>query len=721
MMNFDLLREELDSYYSTYDNGEQKLLPKLEKLIESCADASSYVKKTEMIEFLCRECDIHLFRHTPLFFEISSGRGRHTWGGLQSRVGTYLHDLNADKWLVPYGDELKKDREEGFWAGWNNPVGIDHHCPGYDNLLKYGLNGIIRDMENALENCDDTRKREYYTCVIRANRALISLAQRFSDEAKRLASFAKTDEERAHYDKIAKASAHIPAEPPRTFYEALAFTMFYRECVGSVEGLGISILGHFDRTLYPYFKADIEEGCITYEEAHDLICELLVYTAVRFENDKSFFETSTTIELGGCDADGNIIYNELTDMILQAAMDVRSINTKLNCRISKQHPTEYLQKIAEVQLSNLPCVMMHNDDVLIPSRVRCGQDIEDARLYAGGGCHEIVLMNTEVCTRADTWISLPRIFLETLRNNQNITSFDELYSAFISDVRAYHERIVKVKNEGESHWCEFNPLPLYSSSFTGNADKGIDVTEGGAKYNSTALSMLGTATVIDSIYAVKQLVFDEKKLDIANYVRILDENYEKDEVLRQYIIRKIPKYGTNDETVNKFAAKLMEDLSTVSGQTNARGGKYLPAFYPHDLYNDMGRRIGATPDGRTAHTPLSRGASPSEFIDTDSPLDVIHSLKDIDFTRFADSFITEITLPNMDAGNKNILVSIIRAFLDAEGSSLQFNLISRDMLIEAKKNPEQHKNLLVRVCGYSSVFVFLKETTQEEIIMRAVR
>ncbi|MBQ7049513.1 MAG: hypothetical protein IJN87_02695, partial [Firmicutes bacterium] len=192
---------------------------------------------------------------------------------------------------------------------------------------------------------------------------------------------------------------------------------------------------------------------------------------------------------------------------------------------------------------------------------------------------------------------------------------------------------------------------------------------------------------------------------------------------RHYIIRKIPKHGTNDAAVNIFSAKVLEDISNIAGQTNARGGTYLPAFYPHEIYRHLGQKLGATPDGRLAGFALSRGVSPSEFIETESPLNIIHSLRDIDFTRYADSFITEITLPQMENNeqNKQILTAIILAFLDAEGSSMQFNLIEKDLLLAAKKEPEKHKNLLVRVCGYSAAFVTLAEEVQDEIIRRAVR
>ena len=220
----------------------------------------------------------------------------------------------------------------------------------------------------------------------------------------------------------------------------------------------------------------------------------------------------------------------------------------------------------------------------------------------------------------------------------------------------------------------------------------------------------------------KVLVFDEKRLSLGEFKQILDENYASREDLRQYIIRRLPKYGTNNPILNRFSAKILADIAKIAGQTNARGGKYLPAFYPHEIYRPLGQKLGATPDGRKAHTPLSRGASPSEFIEIHNPADIIRSLGAIDFTDYADSFCTELTLPRM-GGERGITVitALIESFLEMKGSSLQFNMLNRDMLIEAQKNPAEHADIIVRVCGYSAYFIHLSRDTQDEIIARAIR
>ncbi len=713
---------EFDAYYSSYDSYTKPLLEKLDAMVAASQGESSFEQKTRMYELLCETCPIHLFEESDFFFEIASGRERYTWGGLQSPVGSYFRLKNWDEWLTPYFNAVDKERKQGY-IHTNGPINVDHMCAGYNRLLEKGLPGIISQAQETLTSCQDERKREFYQCVILANRALIGLAGRFEALARTLAEKASTPASAAHYSTIAEAANAIQTRAPKTFYEALAFILFYRECVSSIEGIGISILGLLDRMLYPFYKADLEQGRITRERALQLLCDLLIYTDARFNVHKVYWETSTTIEIGGCDQDGTPVYNEITELILSAVVNVRSINTKINCRISKAHPEQYLKQLAAVQLENLPTIMLHNDDVLIQSRVKQGQAFEDACMYVGGGCHEIVLQQTEVCPRAETWINLPRLLLDALQQGDTCSTFDEFLNRYVEQVRCCHDRIVRLKNQAEQHWCKYDPLVLYSSAITGCLEKGMDVTEGGAKYNSSMLSMLGTATLIDSLYAIRQLVYEEKQLTCSEFYEILQSNFESRPQLRRYIINKLPKHGTNDPQLNAFSAHVLNRLSTVSGQKNARGGSYMPAFYPHDIYRPLGSLIGATPDGRLAGEALSRGVSPSEFVATSSPLDVIHSLTDIDFTQYADSFITELTLPRLpnDEQGMNILLAVIRGFLQAEGSSVQFNLQDPEMLRAAQREPEKYGNLSVRVCGFSAIFTTLDEGTQDGIIQRALR
>ncbi|MBR5869341.1 MAG: pyruvate formate lyase family protein, partial [Clostridia bacterium] len=562
--HLESLYREMDHYYASFDPQTESWCDTIDGIMTRDPSESPYLRRAAIIDAMCRNAPVHLFRNTPFFFEMAAGRPRYSWGG----CAVPFHRTTEKKWLIPYGDALAKDRELGFLHGWNNPVGLDHHCPNYDILLEKGLLGIIRDAEDRLARESDPRKQAFYQAVIASNRSLCHLAARFAEEAARLADEADDSESAAHYREIADTAARIPANPPETFREALNAILFYREVVGSVEGIGISTFAQLDRLLDPYFQADRKAGRITQEDAYTLLCELLVYTDTRFASySEQFHETSTTIELGGCDRDGNLLYNDVTRMILDAAAETRNLNTKLNCRISKKHPREYLEHIARLQLIPLSCLMMHNDDVIIPARVRQEQAVEDARLYVGCGCHEVVLSGSEVCTRADTWISLPRILLAVLEA-QDYPDFESFYTALMDAIGAYHHRIVAFKNAGEAHWAEYAPMPLYSSTFPTSLERGLDVTEGGAKYNTTALSMAGTDTLIDSIYAVKELIFEKKNLTREEYLAVLASNFENAEDLRHKILRELPKHGTNDPVMNEFSARVLDDISTCSGQTN---------------------------------------------------------------------------------------------------------------------------------------------------------
>ena len=718
--------EEFDAYYSTYDPCTDKLLTEFERIYAGRGDMSSYELKARGIAYLCDHASVHVFEHSPFFFEISSGRARHTWGGLQSHVGSFLHEKTADLWLNPYARETETDREEGRLHAWNNPVSFDHYSLGYDNILSVGFEGLAARAEAALERAEDAESRAFLRGSIASMRALMRLAARFADEARRLAAEADADETRAHYLRVAEAAGRVPAKSPRTFYEALASIVFCREAIGSLEGIGVSIFGHLDRLLEPYYTADITAGSMTHEDAKALLHMLLTYTDTRFEVRRGFFETSTTIEIGGCHLDGTPCYNGVTRALLEAVLEGRYVNTKINCRVSRAHPKAYFEQIAAVQAARIPVLVMQNDDAIIAARVKCGQSIEDARTYVGGGCHEITLQNTEVCTRADTWINLPRLLLDAMETS-GAETFEAFYIDALETIKRFILRIMALKNKYERLWCKYDPLPLLSATMTGCLESARDATAGGTKYASTAISLLAPATLIDSLNTIKTLVYDRRETTLKALMALCRSDFEGHEAERRFIAQRIPKYGAGNDDVDAFGARVLKDVAALYRDErgmlykNGRGGDYLPAFYAHDIFRPLGRKTIATPDGRRAFTPLSRGCSPSEFIES-TPTDILRAVKAIDFTDYADSFCAEITLPQLPADRAQPLIAaLIASFIAAGGSSLQFNLIDRDLLVEARKAPDEHRDVCVRVCGYSAVFVTLCDEIQDEIVSRAVR
>jgi formate C-acetyltransferase len=618
-------------------------------------------------------------------------------------------------------------------------VGYDHHCPGYDIIFEKGLEGLIADAGERLDSAETQAERDFLEAVIRSNRALTCLANRFAGEAEKLLAEDQDEEGRLNLRRIAGAAGRVPANPPETFYEAAAVILFIRETYGSLEAFGQSTLGHIDRLLYPYYERDLREGRISREEALALIHALLAYTDAKFGiNDGFFRETSTTIVIGGCDSRGKPVFNEVTRMVVEACMENRYIGTKIIARISSKHPGEYFSLLAEFTTSCANILVMPNDDTLIPANRRWNKAMEDARLYAGGGCHEMVLANTEVNTRADSWINLPGLFLKTMAPDAagsgelptrelisaaGSRNFESFYAACMDNVQRFYNIIAGIKEKYERQWNRFDAAPLYSASIADCIKNARDVSAGGARYNSISLSMVGAATFIDSLYTVKRVVFEEKQVSLEELWEILSGDWQGNETLRLYIINRLPKYGTGNNELDDFADRVLRDLSKKAGQPNGRGGIVTPAFYPHDLFIAFGLNTMATPDGRRRGAYLSRGIAPSEFSGVMSVTDVIRSLKNFDLTLFPESMATEITLPiSVSSRDGTAAVSaLIRSFAQSGGSTLQINVLDRETLIRAREEPEKYPNLVVRICGYSQTFNSLSDEQKDEVISRAVR
>ncbi len=714
---------EFERYYSSFNDDGERMKAFADEILKKSAGKSSLVQKTEVIEMICKKAKLHLFKDSPFFFEFSCGRPRYCWGGLRGSVAKVFSDKNADVWSDAYKREMQYFYDNGYVHGWNNPVGLDHHCIGYDAILDKGLFGIFEDIQKKQKTETDPAKLEQYECMKRSLVSLCTLTIRFCKKAISLCKRSKNIDLRDHYLRISQAATHVPVNPAGSFYEALCSILFCREAIGTLDGIGVSTFGQLDRLLGSYYEKDIQNGVITREEALHLIKTLLLYTEARFYKKNEVHETSTTIVIGGCDADGNAVYNEVTKLVLEAVIAERTIGTKIICRISNRHPEEYINLIASVQAADIPTLVVQNDEIHIAARVKHGQDIRDARLYVGGGCHETVLAGVEVNTRADTWMNPARTLLDTMKKGE-FPDFDSFYRTFLSDYSEFYTKVCEIKNKYEAMWKTYFPHPLYSATITGCTESGKDISEGGAKYSSTSLSHLGTATLVDSLYSIKKLVFDEKRITLSLFVQALSDNFAQNDELRRYIVNKIPKYGTANEEVDTFGATILSDFArNLPKLKNARGGDYMPAFYAHDIFRILGKKTGATPDGRLSGMYLSRGCSPSEFVETKSPLDIFHSISKIDFTDYTDSFCCEITIPKAeDEGTgRNIVSTLVKSFIEVGGSTLQINMLNKDILLRAKEKPQEHKDLFVRICGYSERFVALDDTSQNEVISRMIR
>ena len=732
---------EMDAFYSAYPREVDDLCAEMDEVSARHSEWGPCRRKALIYETAAEKCPVKVFRHFPFFYELDTGIPRNRWGSHRADLG------GLGGWLMRQpkqmdlqsraAERLATVRELGLSNG--PPVfDFDHHCPGYDNVLRLGLNGIIKQAEERLERGVDERGRDFLEGAIIGNRSLIRIAERFARQAEEMAAKEETPYVRRRLRRMAETARRVPAEPAETFYEALCTILFMRQVLGGLEGLGQSILGHLDRMLGPYLEGDLEQGRTTMDEAEDLIRAFLAMTDVKFNIREEPRETSTTVMIGGCDRDGRPVFNDVTRIIIGAYKDLKLVNPKLNARVSPRHPDEYFERLADLHADGRNVLAVFNDDVLIEANRRMGKAVEDCRLYVSGGCQENVLQNTEINSRASIYLNLAHVLLMGFRPEQwrpyldaagiepatydGAETYEEFLRRFLANLEAVANEHIAARNRTEKEGWWYNPCPLHSSTLDDCIEEARDMLDGGTRYAGASVSLIGVGTLVDSLRAVQRLVYEEGRLSLCELAEILEDDFEGQEQLRQYLANRVPKFGTDDEDIREFSGRVFSDLARVtSGRPNTRGGKYEASVFVYRTFVWMGRGTGATPDGRRAGEPLSQGMGPGPLALSQEAgvTTVLSALEPIELEDYPVAAVLDVKLPYAPAGmDREVVVTLMKRFLEFGGSVLEFNVVDPEELLDALEHPECHGDLVVRVSGYSARFTTLHENLQQEIIER---
>ncbi len=736
----DFLKE-TDVFYSTYPVDVSSQEAELNHMNEMQPDASPFIKKTWVYHLIAEKCEVKLFRHCPFYFEVAMGRPRNS-------VGSAFPPLpGLDSWL------MRSDRT-GFlqeFQKWVNPymdqdiidstmyVDSAHHALGAENIIKYGFYGIMSKAENALMHTDDTEKKIFLSSIIETQKELIKLTERFSQKAELMLETEKYPVIRKRLERIRDSAKRCPANPPQTFYEALNTIWYVHQLGNNLEAMGFAVVGHVDRILEEYYDRDIKNGIITKEEADDLICWFVSLTDARWDLSNTPYGTNTTINIGGCDARGRVVFNEITKAIINCYIKYRFVNPKLQARFSRQAPQEYYDLISELAASGTNVLSVFNDEVIIAAQEKMGKKTEDCRLYVSGGCQEPVLANTEVNSRAYCYLNPSKYLLmmifpekECFFEQENIVpvslehcpDFDSFYKRVFHNLSLIVNAITWHFNRFELRWKTFNPCPFFSSTIDGCIERGLDVSQGGAVYNDSGYALSGIGTFIDSMYAIKKAVFEEKFITWDKMKELLETDFscEDGELYCNYLKNKIDKYGSDNQEMNEFAAGICSDMADVTSyMRNTRGGLFEASLWSFYGYEWLKAGTGATPDGRKAGMTLSRGMNPSEFVET-NVMELIHSMELMDLSKFPQSAVMYFEMPlSLADRNSRIFADIIKYFIANGGNTFDFDVVDSESLKDAQIHPERHQNLVVRVCGYSAKFVTLDKEMQNEVINRALR
>jgi len=678
-----------------------------------------------------------IFPSSPFFFEMGI-LDPDSWGlapapashWMWDRVNAGIlqaHPLIGD--MHRHFDRLFDFQTIGL-CGIHASFDVDHHTLGYTTLFAVGVNGLLAQVREKLASLR-TGSEEHTFCAAMEEslNALLLAAQRFSEKAEELLTSCTDETQRRFLSMIARTAKKIPACPPETFYEGLCMLLFTREAVASLENIGISQLGHMDRLLGPLYEADLAAGRITEEEARELLGLWMLHTDIKFHLENNEWpETSTCIQLGGCDREGNPVYNTVTRMIIEEHHRTGCVNPKLNCRYCRTSPDEYFEVIGAAVLAGHNNFVLINDDIVISGLVRSGVNLPDARMYVSGGCQETMIEGFGQTEGAGLYVSLPRLLdlslrydrgTEFLKPIENAASFEDFYGQFIATVTRFFRVMIDQRNISQQYLKEAIPAPLFSSTQHGCIKNARDYTKGGAKYNFSTIALVGLGTTADSLYALKKLVFEEKRLTLPEFVSVLAQNWEGHEELRQAAIA-LPKYGHGEAEPDALADRFLSDIAKhIFSLKNERGGRHIPSLFVYYYYSYFADALRATPDGRRDHDLASPGCAPSQLQSLTDVTAPLRTMANMNFTvTGGGSAVLDLKLPLSNGMTPRHFAAFVRACEAFRCPTLQPNFLSQQELLDAKAHPERHKDLMVRISGLSAYFVTLTDKVQDEIIAR---
>ncbi|MBN1582647.1 MAG: hypothetical protein JXA89_18195 [Anaerolineae bacterium] len=661
-------------------------------------------------------------------------------------------DWFADK--LNHGNLVRRIRDEWYAeakagaikteAGWFDQtyrlgivrglLDMGHISPGWQNMLSGGLNGLLVQARRQREQLGATVTAEqaaFYEAVEIVYRATIGLAQRFAAQARML--LADHPEHADHLAIIAANCERVPACAPQTFHQALQFVWLMHELI-EMEGEMVRSMGHFDRTLYPYYRADIDAGRLTRDQAKELVkfFWFKFYARTRGQhNGKNFV-------FGGQDADGGDVTNELTELALEAYEELNTPDPKLSVRFFYGTADWLYRRVADLIRKGHNSFVLMNDAPAIEALVKRGKTLSDARLYLPIGCYEPAVDGKEVGCTMNLVINLAKGVelalhdgIDPLSGQQigphtgdprQFTTFDQVFDAYTAQMDFIISRSAEYVRAHERQWPRINPSPLIAATIDDCLARGKDIGQGGAHYNDVGAVGVALANTCDSLLAIKQAILDERRFTMDDLLDAIRCNFEGREPMRQYLLNRVPKWGNADPEADRLARRIADHYcDTVHTFSNVRGGPFQAALFTLEFQLTFGQLTGALPDGRKAGVPLAPGVGSSPGQDKHGVTALMRSVTQLDFTNTPNGAVLDVMLhPTATQGPEGLeaMVTLIKTFFAQGGYALQFNVVDADTLREARRHPERHATLQIRVTGWSVYFVTLPPEEQEMFIIR---
>jgi formate C-acetyltransferase len=631
---------------------------------------------------------------------------------------------------------------------------MEQRAPGHtvldDKIYRKGMLDFKRDIAQALEalnpgDPEAAAKREQLAAMDISCDAVILFAARHAALALEQAAHESDAARKAELERIAAVCAHVPAHPPRDFHEALQYYWFcHLAVITELNGWDSFCPGHLDQHLLPFYRKGLAEGTLTAAAAR----ELLEAFFVKFNNhpappkvgvtaaESGTYTDFANINIGGLLADGTDGSNEVSHLLLDIIDEMHLLQPSSNIQLARVTPDELLKHALRVIRKGYGFPSLFNADAVVAEQLRQGKTLEDARAGGCSGCVETGAFGKEAYILTG-YFNLVKVLelalhdgLDTRTGKQlgphtgtpeTLATFDDLFAAFRTQLHHFIEIKLAGNETIERMYAAMMPAPFLSVITDDCIRKGKDYNAGGARYNNSYIQFVGIGSLTDCLAAVRQTVFDEKKLCLADLVKALDANFVGAEILRQRLIHRTHKYGNDDAYADDLTVRAFNALfEEVDGRPNLKGGCYRIEMLPTTCHIYFGSVTGAMPDGRKAGLPVSEGISPVQGADRLGPTAVFKSAARMDHIKTGGALLNMKFTPALVADDDGLekLARMIRAYFRMNGHHVQFNVVRAEALRKAQAEPETHRDLIVRVAGYSDYFCDLARELQDEIISR---
>jgi len=655
-----------------------------------------------------------------------------------------------DRIFEEVGSRWKDAYEAGIFTEFQ-----EQRAPGHtvldDKIYHKGFVDFKEDILNSIDeldfydDSDALKKREELKAMAVAADGIMAFALRYAEKLARLARQETDPQKKAELEQMAEICERVPAHAPRTFWEALQYYWFVHLGVITELNTWDSFNpGRLDQHLLPFYERDIAAGILTEERAR----ELLQSFWIKFNNQPAPPKVGVTaqesntytdfclINIGGLTEDGSDGANDMSYMLLDVIEEMRLLQPSSMVQISAKNPDALLLRALEIIKTGYGQPSLFNTDAIVQEMMRQGKSIVDARNGGASGCVETGAFGKESYILTG-YFNLNKVLEITLHNGidprsgkmlgiesgdpAEFESFDELFGAFTAQLNYFVDIKIRGNRIIERLWADVLPAPFLSILIDDCVTTGKDYNDGGARYNTSYVQGVGLGSLTDSLTALKYHVYDKRALRFDELMAALKDNFEGHVTLHSNLLEKTPKYGNDDDYADEIATRIFEAyFKAIDGRPNTRGGHFRINLLPTTSHVYFGSVIGAMPDGRKAGMPLSEGISPVQGTDRKGPTAVLKSAAKIDHLRTGGTLLNQKFTPQVLEQREGLvkLGHLVRAYFNMDGHHIQFNVVDAETLRRAQKHPAEHRDLIVRVAGYSDYFVDLGVDLQNEIIRR---